>query len=207
MNQSLASFLFNHNAKNTPITHTRIGNKDLNIYGGSFSIHSDNLSEFFDLYYDAIFIKSMSEYLTEKQSGLCIAVDFDFHYAGETCERQHSAEDIENIVDMYLNELKSVLFIQDSTKFNVFVFEKPNVNRLADKTKDGIHMLINVQMEHTLQEILRENVLKTIGEVIKLPLIIPFEQVLDEGITKGITNWQLYGSRKPDHEAFFFKHL
>ena len=103
---------------------------------------------------------------------------------------------------MYLNESKSVLFIQDSTKFNVFVFEKPNVNRLADKTKDGIHMLINVQMDHTLQEILRENVLKSIGDIIKLPLIIPFEQFLDEGITKGITNWQLYGSRKPDHEAY-----
>ena len=202
MNQSLASFLFSHNAKNTPITHTRIGNKDLNIYGGSFSIHADNLPELYQAYYHHVFVENKKEYLTEKQSGLCIAVDFDFHYAPSTSERKHSPEDIENIVDLYLDELKSVLFIQDSTKFNVFVMEKANVNCLPEKTKDGIHMLINVQMDHTLQEILRENVLEKIQTVLDLPLINPFEQVLDEGITKGTTNWQLYGSRKPDHEAY-----
>ena len=202
MNQNLSSFLFSHNAKNTPITHTRIGNKDLNIYGGSFSIHADNLPELYQAYYHHVFVENKKEYLTEKQSGLCIAVDFDFHYAPGTSERKHSPEDIENIVDLYLDELKSVLFIQDATKFNVFVMEKPNVNCLPEKTKDGIHMLINVQMDHTLQEILRENVLEKIQTVLDLPLINPFEQVLDEGITKGTTNWQLYGSRKPDHEAY-----
>jgi hypothetical protein len=28
------------------------------------------------------------------------------------------------------------------------------------------------------------------------------EQVLDEGITKGVINWQMYGSRKPDNDAY-----
>ena len=76
-----------------------------------------------------------------------------------------------------MDELKSVLFIQDATKFNVLVMEEPNVNCLPEKTKDGIHMLINVQMDHTLQEILRENVLEKIQTVLDLPLINPFEQV------------------------------
>ena len=29
-----------------------------------------------------------------------------------------------------------------------------------------------------------------------------YDGVLDEGISKGQTNWQMYGSRKPDNEAY-----
>ena len=32
------------------------------------------------------------------------------------------------------------------------------------------------------------------------------DEVLDEGITKGTTNWQLYGSRKPGNESYMIKH-
>jgi len=35
-----------------------------------------------------------------------------------------------------------------------------------------------------------------------LPFINDYESILDEGISKGTTNWQLYGSRKPGHEAY-----
>ncbi|MEE9571491.1 MAG: phage/plasmid primase, P4 family, partial [Candidatus Neomarinimicrobiota bacterium] len=35
-----------------------------------------------------------------------------------------------------------------------------------------------------------------------LPLINSYEDVLDRGISKGTTNWQLYGSRKPHNQAY-----
>ena len=97
MNQSLANFIFNHRSNNTPITHTRIGDKHLNIHGGSFSIQSDNLPEFYKSYYHHIFVEHKKEYLTEKQSGLCIAIDFDFRYAVEI-ERQHGDEERDNLL-------------------------------------------------------------------------------------------------------------
>ena len=39
-----------------------------------------------------------------------------------------------------------------------------------------------------------------------LPLENSWDEVLDEGITKGTTNWQLYGSRKPGNESYMLKH-
>ena len=40
-----------------------------------------------------------------------------------------------------------------------------------------------------------------------LPIINSWEDVLDEGVTKGHVNWQLYGSRKPNHALFGEKAL
>lgn len=205
MNQSLATFLFNHRSNNTPISHTRIGNKDLNISGGSFSIHSDNLPEFYKAYHQHIFVEHKNEYLTEKQSGLCIAIDFDFRYAYDINEKQHGDEERLNLLQMVIDALKNVLVFEDGFKFNAFIMEKSTVNRLEEKnlTKDGIHMLINIQMEHALQEIMREDILPLLPTVLgHLPITNSWDSVFDETITKGTTNWQLYGSRKPDNDAY-----
>ena len=205
MNQSLANFIFNHRSNNTPITHTRIGDKHLNIHGGSFSIQSDNLPEFYKAYYHHIFVEHKKEYLTEKQSGLCIAIDFDFRYDYEITERQHGDEERDNLIQMVLDALKNVLVFENGFKFKAFIMEKPNVNRLHEKniTKDGIHMLINIQMEHSLQELLREDILPIMSTILgNLPITNSWDTVFDETITKGTTNWQLFGSRKPDNEAY-----
>lgn len=205
MNQSLANFLFNHRSNKTPITHTRIGDKDLNISGGSFSIQPDNLDEFYKAYYHHIFVKHNKEYLTEKQSGLCIAIDFDFRYDYSINERRHGVVEHTNLLQLVIDTLKNILMFEDGFKFNAFIFEKPNVNRLEEKniTKDGIHMLINIKMEHALQEIMREDILPLLSSVLgHLPITNSWDTVFDETITKGTTNWQLYGSRKPHNEAY-----
>jgi hypothetical protein len=83
--------------------------------------------------------------------------------------------------------------------------EKPNVNRLEDKslTKDGIHMIIGIKMDHILQMILRDQILEEIQHSwADLPLINSWDGVLDEGISKGTTNWQMFGSRKPGNETY-----
>jgi P4 family phage/plasmid primase-like protien len=82
--------------------------------------------------------------------------------------------------------------------------EKSNVNRVVDKqiTKDGIHMIIGIQMDNTLQMMLRDKILQQIGDIWELPLTNNWEDVLDKGISAGTTNWQMYGSQKPGHEAY-----
>ena len=57
-------------------------------------------------------------------------------------------------------------------------------------------------MEHSMQILLRNKVLERIGEYWDLPLINSWESVLDEGICKGTTNWQVFGSRKPGNMAY-----
>ena len=54
---------------------------------------------------------------------------------------------------------------------------------------------------------MRNRIVTKIREVWSdLPLQNSWDEVLDEGITKGTTNWQLYGSRKPGNESYMLKH-
>ena len=46
-------------------THTRIGDKTLQIYGGKYNI--DDRDKFHEVYYKQIFVKGSKEYLTERQ--------------------------------------------------------------------------------------------------------------------------------------------
>jgi len=206
--KDIKDFLAKHSAKTgtgAPITHTRIGNKDLNIYGGAFVIPKEELALFHSLYYEHIFVNKNKEYLTEKQfENGPMAVDFDFRYSYDVETRQHTKEHIQDMVLLYLEELKEYFVFEQNKPFDIFIFEKPNVNRLADGslTKDGIHMMVGIQIDNIIQMMIREKIIAKIQEIWDLPLLNTWESVLDEGISKGTTNWQLFGSRKPDNEAY-----
>lgn len=208
----LSDFLSKHNSNNTQnnqekiITHTRIGSKELSVYGGCFNIKKEELPIFYKLYYEHIFVKSRKEYLTEKQLEQTgpILIDLDFRYDFSVMSRQHTQEHIQDIIQVYLDEIAKLLTIEQDVKFPIFIMEKPNVNRVVEKqeTKDGIHIIIGVQMDRVMQTILREKVLNKIGDVCDLPLTNDWSSILDEGISKGCVNWQMYGSQKPGHEAY-----
>jgi P4 family phage/plasmid primase-like protien len=213
--KDLNEFLAKHSAKNNTdnnslYTHTRIPDKDLNIYPGCYVIPKEELSTFYGLYYEKIFEKKQKEYLTEKQleSGSPIAVDFDFRYNYDVDSRQHTSEHINDMICEYSDLLKEFYLIIPDVPFHVYIFEKPNVNRLADGslTKDGIHMIIGMQVDHTMQLIIRDRMIKKLEEIWDLPLINKWDSVLDEGISTGKTGWQLFGSRKPGNEAYELTH-
>ena len=204
-----ADFITKHNAKalGKEMTHTRIASQELNIYGGCFHIEKEELGQFYKLYYEHTFVKGRKEYLTERQlDNGCgpILVDFDFRYDFGVTNRIHTQEHVQDVIQLYLEELKELLIFEEKKPFPIFVMEKPNVNRVADKsiTKDGIHMIIGVQMDHVLQMMLRDKILEKLGDIWELPLKNDWNSVLDEGISKGVTNWQLYGSQKPGNEAY-----
>ena len=207
LNEFLAKHVVNKSSLTTQIvTHTRIASKDLNIYGGAYVIPKEELAEFHALYYNSVFVNNRKEYLTEKQMehGAQIAVDFDFRYTYETDTRQHTPEHIQDMIILYLEELKEHMTFEENKPFDIFIFEKPRVNRLEDKslTKDGIHMVIGLQADFTLQTMIREKMLPKLEEIWDLPIINTWDAVLDEGISKGVTNWQMYGSRKPGNDAY-----
>ena len=187
------------------VTHTRIASKELNIYGGSYHIPPDELPVFFELFYQDIFIRNKKEYLTEKQlENGPILVDFDFRYDYNVTVRQHTIEHIQDIIQLYLDELKAFFIFEENVSFPIYIMEKPHVNRVADKniTKDGIHMIIGIQMNHVMQMMLREKILAKIEGVWELPLTNDWASVLDEGISKGCVNWQMFGCQKPGNEAY-----
>ena len=209
--KTLNQFLSAHIAvksKGKQSTHTRIPDKSKSNSGaGSYCIPPEELDTFYKLYYNQIWNMNKPDHLTEKQltNGTGpLAIDFDFRYDYEVDKRLHTNEHIQDIILLYLEELKECFVFTDKSPFDIYVFEKPNVNRVEDKsiTKDGIHMIFGFQVPHTVQLILRNKVMDKMKEVLDLPLTNKMESVLDEGISAGSVNWQLYGSCKPNNESY-----
>ena len=196
---------------NLPCTHTRIGSKEDKIFGGSYSISDDNWFEFMKQYYNHVFIKNNKEYLTECQLDEGpILVDIDFRYGIDVNKRMHTHEHIQDLVQIYLEELKYIFNFPPDISFPVYMFEKPSINILTEKeiVKDGIHLVIGLICDSSVQCYLREKVVSRIGEYWNdLPLTNDWDSVFDEGISKGSTNWQLFGSQKPNNQKYELSYI
>jgi hypothetical protein len=210
MYKNLTDFLIKHRTKEKHgITHTRIGNgKD--ILPGKYIIPNEDYDIFLKLYNKHVFVDKKDEYLTETQSkegNGPILIDLDFRFDKSIKTRQYTKEHIEDFVILCLDKMNNLLEVPEDNKIRVFILEKDNVNTKDEKyTKDGVHIVINVKMNHILQCILREEVLKNMDDVFAdLPLANSYEEVFDDGISKGHTNWQMYGSKKPNNEAYKLK--
>ena len=207
---SLDNYLRTHNAvKGESFTHTRIGDKTSNIFGGSYKINDSEWHSFMELYYQQVFASGHMEYLTEKQlvENGPVLIDIDLRYDTSITSKQHTKDHIIDGVMLYAEKIRQLLDITDGTRLEVFVMEKTDVNTLENKTKDGIHILIGVQMHKALQVLLRKKVLPELKNIWDdLPITNDWEDVLDEGVTKGFVNWQMYGSRKPAHQAYMIKY-
>lgn len=212
--KSLFDFLQGHKYnKETHIdgpTHTRIGDQK-KIPGGSYYIPDNEYDHFMELYFNDIIKKKKQEYLTERQlpnESSPIAVDIDLHFDYNTELRVYTQDHLDDMVDLYLEELKMIFQFDENTKFPIFLFEKDNMNPVAEKniTKDGIHMIIGLQMDHKAQCILRKRIIGKIQEAWgDFPIVNTWNDVFDEGVSVGYTNWQLYGSAKPHHEPYKLK--
>jgi len=204
---SLRQFLEQHKCKGstgTSSTHTRIPDRDLNIYAGAYIINENDREDFKVVYCDKVFKNKQQEFLTETQLSTAgpILIDLDFRYTTSIETRQHNKDHIADLIELYLEQLKKIVHVTKDT-FPIFILEKPNVNTLDEVTKDGIHIVIGLHLHHEAQLALREYILEYIDDVLsELPLKNDYESVIDKGIVTGKTNWQLYGSRKPGNEAY-----
>jgi P4 family phage/plasmid primase-like protien len=209
--KTLENYLKSHRIQGEskePITNTRIGSKPLEIYGGKY--HIDNYEEFLQIYYREVFVKSHPEYLTETQiekGPLLIDVDLRHDYSVTT--RQYNLEHIANLVYLYLGIFKTIFQMDDETRVEAYLFQKPAVNRVAEDniTKDGAHLIFTLSCDHIVQQLIRQKVLEEIDNVWgkngeDINITNTWDKVFDEGISKGTVNWQLVGSRKPGHEAY-----
>lgn len=197
----------NISEKGGEYTHTRIGDQKLKITSGSYLIKNEE--EFLKNYYQNVFINCKSEYLTEKQlvEKAPLAVDIDMRYSKEITERQHDEDDIRDLIHLYASAISNNCVISNNHKMEVFVMEKPNVNILEEKTKDGIHIIFGISMHRAGHILIREEVVSEIKNLWKhLPLTNSEEDLIDEGVTRGSVGWQLYGSKKPGHQAYLIKY-
>ena len=132
MEESLSQFLRNHVCyDNNNITHTRIGNTDLGIFSGKYTIGNDDLDTFYSLYHKKVFIDKKPEFLTERQhkdgSGP-ILIDMDFRYDDSIVDRQHDQDTIVDIVQLYIEKIKDMITFKTKTSVHVYVSQKPYIN-------------------------------------------------------------------------------
>lgn len=204
---SLYEFLKAHVAlDNDPITHTRIGDKQLNVYPGKYNVPSDEATrkQFYKLYSKWVFDAKKFEYLTEvQQDNGPTLIDLDFRYDPSVEERQHTEDHVYDLVHLYIRTIRKLFDVSDIDKIHIYVLHKPDVNMLEKVTKDGIHIVIGLSLTHPQQTLLRKHVLLEIDNVLsEIGLTNDYESVLDDGISYGHTNWQMFGSRKPGHDAY-----
>lgn len=209
----LSGFLKTHYVKkNEKYTHTRMKDEKQKITGGSYNIpYGKDLQDFYKIYYDFVFTKRQKEYITERQNtddDSPILIDLDFRYNTDVSCRLHNQEFIEDLRDLYLEKIQDILIFRENTSFPIFVFEKPDIKKLEDKIKDGIHIIFGLQMNRNLQILLRKQVIESFESISNnIPFINSFEDIFDETISSGKTNWTLYGSQKPDSQAYKLTYL
>ena len=189
------------------LTHTRIGNPKLTIFPGKYVISDDNCDLFLKLYNQRVFNENENEYLTEvqlKDGTGPLLIDLDFRFDPSVKSRQCTTDHIADICELYINAIAKFCDFNNDDSIICHIFQKPNVNTTNDKvTKDGVHLIFSIQMDHLLQQLIRKEVLVNINDVFEdLGLTNDYDSVLDEGISKGGTNWQLYGSRKPGYDRY-----
>lgn len=217
---SLSQFLQKHFIKKgisgdkPTITNTRIGNVDLKISGGSYYIPEEEYDTFLELYYREVFVNKSSEFFTEKQleQNGPILIDLDLKYNSNITRRIHTKEHVFDLVCVYLEELKKMYNFDENVNVPIYVFEKDTINKVTTQgkeiTKDGIHILIGIQSDKYVSQILRERVICVVKNTWdNIPIINDWSDVFDEGVSKQHSNWQLYGSQKPNHEPYKLKYV
>jgi P4 family phage/plasmid primase-like protien len=203
---TLKEFLSTHAASaGEEITHTRIGDRAANIYGGKYHIPSKELPQFHELYHRSVFRLGEVEYLTERQPSAHgpVLVDIDFRYKG-IVDRQHDANNIVDIVAQYLVELGKIMQFEGGNTFAIYVMERSAPNQLRDKdmTKDGIHIVMSLCVPRKVQLFVRTQMIEAMDDISDLEISNTWSDVFDEGISKGCVNWQIFGSRKPGCDTY-----
>lgn len=188
--------------------YTRIGSQKLNIFGGSFTIPSSDIDDFYRVYTKHVFEERKQSYLTEKQLDEGpILIDLDFRYESSVEERQHTKDHIVDFIQLVLENINKIVE-NNGKSISCFVFEKDNVNMQDTLTKDGIHIMIHLKMDYVMKIILRKALVEEIGDIWgDIPITNTWSDVLDEKVFEGHANWQLFGSRKPGNEDYKLSYM
>ena len=144
----------NKRTENGPFTHTRIGDQTKGIYAGSFNIPEKLMPQFWKLYHKKVFIDKQLEYLTEtqnKETGGALLVDIDMRFDLKTKKRVYALSEISDIVELYAESLIELLCLPNNIQIPVYVFEKKNIVTTNQFVKDGLHLVIGLNLNHAYQ--------------------------------------------------------
>lgn len=196
--------------KGNAYTHTSIGNPRI-----SLCVPEEDMPKFYDGYRRAI-VKGTALHLTEKPMDPSpMRADLDFRFLMQQSDpstasssqrvplqRVYKKPDVLRIVNTYF-EVMSAYIDAPSSAWVAYVMEKSTPTEYRGKLKDGIHIIWpNLVISHRLQHLIRKKMLDMANVVFSgMTLCNPYDDIIDQAIIEK-NNWQMYGSRKPDCEAY-----
>lgn len=196
--------------KGEDFTHTSIFDP-----AGSFYITPEKYDDFIKLYKETL-LCNKDVHMTERHRDIGpILIDLDFRFAlsdgdaDEQCKRRYTIDDVMNILRIYANELKEYFVVpENNIKFYVMEKDLPVVEHGKGVLKDGIHIMVpGIVTKPNFQFMLRKKILNSIEESLAhLRLSNKIADVVDEAVIER-NNWQMYGSRKPNCQAYRVSHI
>lgn len=192
------------------ITHTSMGDKEMNVFPAKYRINESILDDFYKLYTKWIFTYEEEQYLTEAHHPelCCVLIDLDFRWkTADGDQRKYTGDNIKFLLDKYLYYLEKYLKILDGQK-EAFILEKSQAKidpKNPDIMKDGIHiMLPHIVTKYNVLHLVREEIVKD-KEVATYFKELGFTNPIDDIVDKSViqrNNWFMYGSSKPGKEAY-----
>lgn len=195
-------------------THTSIDDPK-----GSFKIPDEKAASFYEIYNRAM-VQGCNLYMTEKPTDPSpMRIDLDFRFQAERAEngsimRKYTTQHVHTIVQTYNALLAkfidtsargadAVAGAADAPHWSAYVMEKTKPVEHRGKNKDGIHIVWpDIIVSHAMQHLVRNQILEHAQVMFQgLSVCNPYEDIIDKAIIDR-NNWQMYGSRKPDCEAY-----
>ena len=150
-NNILLGFLNqNRSSKNDITTHTRIGNKDLNIPGGAYSLNYNEqktFDNFVKIYTEQVVKKGKYEYLTElqdRENGGPILIDLDFEIEKTETERFLDVSICFDMIDTYIGNLFKYFEFENDDEFEIFLLMKDSMNFEVSIEASAINLVYGV---------------------------------------------------------------
>jgi P4 family phage/plasmid primase-like protien len=170
------------------------------------------MAEFYSNYHRAM-VQSVPLHLTEKPNDPSpMRVDLDFRFQmldprPELIPRVYTMQHTERIMTKYFEILTLFLDAPDEAWVG-YVMEKMSPVECRGKIKDGIHVVWpHLVVPHSFQHLVRKHMLDDAASLFEgMALTNPYEDIIDQAIIDK-NNWQMYGSRKPDCDAYRVTHV
>ena len=210
------SELFKYLYNNYPVnedrhsTHTSIGDPP-----GSWSIDTEYLLYFYKIYSKACFKYNVDLHLTEKHLEYSpILIDLDFRYDDKHPERLFNIDFIQKIILLYNKIITSCYenIEEEHLKSYILLKDNPIYDTNSNKYKDGIHIIYpNLVTKPDIQKYFRRSIIIDYKNDLKnifstIHCINEFSDIFDDKVIYD-TNWQLYGSKKPNNIPYKLKYI
>jgi P4 family phage/plasmid primase-like protien len=203
--EKFKQFILKHKVeKGKQYTNTSIGNPKISLF-----ISNDEYEEFLNIYSLAMASGSVLHFTEKPIEPSPLRVDLDFRFTmpindnGETyIKRMYSETSIYKIINSYFKIINTYLDIEESKNI-AYVMEKPYPTEFRNKIKDGIHIIFpHIIIDNNTQFFIRKKILDIASPILNdLYLCNEYEDVIDKAIINA-NCWQMYGSKKPDSEAY-----